>query len=356
MKVPKPRKLPSGSWNVRMRLGGEDISITRASEAECKKEAQLVKAEYLAGRRQTISRETSEKTLAEIQASYIKANRMLLSPSTIKGYEELAKWRWGDYKQKSLKHIKWQDMINDELAVVSPKTVKNAWALVTASMRFTGYPVPAVRLAPCPVKEVDYLQPEELKPFMDEVKGKSYEVAALLLLHGLRVSEVRGLKWENIDTKNGIIHIRGAVVDGPNGRTAKKTNKNRTSTRDIPIMIPRLSEILSEKTPEDKTAYIVPTSSSVILRNVRRASGHAVGREITSHGLRHSWASLMYELGISERQMMSWGGWADIQTMHKVYIRLAATAESRAKQAVTAFFAESQNANENANGSKKPSK
>jgi len=63
----------------------------------------------------------------------------------------------------------------------------------------------------------------------------------------------------------------------------------------------------------------------------------------------------MYSLGpvISERQLMQWGGWSDIQTMHKVYIRLAAAAEDRARQAATAFFAGNQNADENADDIKK---
>jgi len=345
MKIPKAVKLPSGNWRIRLRLGGEEIPVIRKTETECKNAANLIKAEYLAGKRIKSNREAGDKTVQEIQEEYIKANRAILSPSTVKGYEQMAKWRWGDYKGRTLKRIKWQDMINDELDEVSPKTVKNAWGLLSASMRYAEYPVPNVRLAPCPVREIDFLQPDEIPVFLDEIKDKRYEVAALLLLHGLRVSEVRGLKWKNVDVKHGVLHIRGAVVEGPNGFTPKETNKNRTSTRDVPIMIPRLSELLETGGPKDD--YVVTLCSSVLLRDVKRASEHAVGREITSHGLRHSWSSLMYDLGISERQLMSWGGWSDIQTMHKVYIRLAATAENRAKDTVTAFFKGNQNDHEN---------
>jgi integrase len=59
---------------------------------------------------------------------------------------------------------------------------------------------------------------------------------------------------------------------------------------------------------------------------------------VTNHGLRHSFASLCYHLGISERQLMQWGGWADYQTMHKIYIRLAASDESKAAEQLTGFF------------------
>lgn len=335
MKIPEPKKLKSGSYNIYMRLGGEGISITRNTADACRKEARVIKAEYLAGRRIAVNREVQELTLQELQERYIKANRAVLSPSTVKGYEQMAKWRWADFQEKEIRHINWQDMINQELGQVKPKTVKNAWALVTASMRHAGYPVPQVKLAQCALKEIDFLQPDEIGPFIREIKGKRYEIAALLLLHGLRVSEVRGLKWENVDAKRGILHVRGAVVEGPDGFTPKETNKNKSSSRDVPIMIPRLSELLQDG-PKDE--YVVKLCSSVILRDVRRATGKAVGREITSHGLRHSWSSLMYDLGIPERQVMQWGGWSDIYTMHKVYIRLAAASETRSRQAVTDFF------------------
>lgn len=342
MKVPKAKKLPSGNWNIKLRLGGELISITRSSEPACKQEAQLIKAEYLAGKRIAVSRDVSEKTLQQVQNEYIKANRATLSPSTVKGYEQQAKWRWARYQNKELKQIGWQDMINDELEKVSPKTVRNSWGLVTASMRHAGFPVPKVKLAACPVNEIDFLQPDEIPAFIDEVRGKRYEIAALLLLHGLRVSEVRGLTWSNVDAKRGVLHIRGAVVEGPDGMVAKATNKNASSSRDVPIMIPRLKELLKRGGPaEDR---VVKQCSSVILRDIKRASAHAIGREITSHGLRHSWVSALYSIQtesgpvISERQMMAWGGWSDIQTMHKIYIRLAAASEEAARKAATDFF------------------
>ena len=353
MKVPAAKKLPSGNWNIRLRLGGEEISITRSSEAACKQEAQLVKAEYLAGKRIAANREVAEATLQQVQEAYIKSARATLSPSTVKGYEQQAKWRWGDNRTKALKNIDWQGMINDELGIVSAKTVKNSWGLVTASLRHAGYPVPKVKLAAVPVNEIDFMQPEEIPMFIKEVRGKRYEIAALLLLHGLRVSEVRGLTWGNIDVKHGVIHVRGAVVEGPDGFVAKQTNKNKSSSRDVPILIERLSELLKDGGPADDR--VVTMCSSVILRDIKRASAHAIGRPITSHGLRHSWVSALYSVGpeISERQLMAWGGWSDIQTMHKIYIRLAAAAEDRARKAATAFFAGKQNGDGFGDGSEK---
>ena len=55
MKVPEPRKLPSGSWFIQLRLGGESIPVSSTSKQVCIKEAQAIKAEYLAGKRTSFS-------------------------------------------------------------------------------------------------------------------------------------------------------------------------------------------------------------------------------------------------------------------------------------------------------------
>ncbi len=35
MKVPKPRKLTSGTWFIQMRLGGESVPVSAATRTEC---------------------------------------------------------------------------------------------------------------------------------------------------------------------------------------------------------------------------------------------------------------------------------------------------------------------------------
>lgn len=337
MKVPEPKKLPSGAYHLQLRLGGESISITRRTANECKQEAQVIKAEYLAGRRDLRYRKTGEMTLAEVQEEYLKQRRPVLSPATVKGYEQMASARFSGYRGKALGKIKWQDMINDELSVVSEKTVKNAWGLVTASLREAGYPVPDVKLPSVPVNEIAFLQPDEIGRFCDAIQGKPYEIALLLMLHGLRQSEVRGLTWDNVDLKRGVLRIRGSVVKGPDGFVEKKTNKNRTSSRDLPLMIPRLFDALSAVTV--KEGPVVTLHPSVLLRDVKRSCLKAGVTVVSCHGLRHSFASLCYHLNVPERRLMQWGGWADIQTMHKIYIRLAAADESKELEKVRGFFA-----------------
>jgi len=353
MKVPEPRKLKSGNYRIQLRLDGESYSFTEATPEECRSAARLFKAEYLAGRR-TAKQAGRNKTLKQVTDDYIEKHGPVLSPSTLRVYKIFSKQRFKTYQDTLLKDLDVQQMINDELKKdVSEKTVKNAWGLTRAAMAAAGVEIPPVKLAKVPVNEIAFLQPEEITKFCKEIKGKTYEIAALLMLHGLRVSEVLGLNWNNVNLKRGVLGIRGAVVDGPDGKLVeKKTNKNETSTRTVPVMIPQLSDALKAVPEEKREGPVVTLSQDALLGDVKRASERAGVTVVTCHGLRHSFASLCYHLQIPERQIMQWGGWADYQTMHKIYIRLAASDESKARDAVTAFFA-GKNAHKNAHKAKK---
>ena len=336
MKEPKPKQLPSGNWRVRLRLGDEDISVTMATKDECKAEALRIKSEYKLGKRAATSKAAKELTLKEVQEKYIEKNRATLSPSTLRSYKIYAKKRFPEYQDTKLKDLDFQQVIDDELDLKSEKTVKNAWGLLRPALEAAGYPVTKVRLAPVPINEIPFLQPSEITPFCDALVGRSYEIPALMLLHGLRLSEMRGLTWDNIDLKNGVMTVKGALVRGPDGDVAKKQNKNATSTRPVPIMIPRLLELL--KAADGKEGPVVVIGAGTMLDDVKRACKRAGVTEVTCHGLRHSFASLCYYLEIPERQIQEWGGWKDRATLHRIYIRLTAAGQSEAQTKFTSFF------------------
>lgn len=335
MKVPEPRKLPSGNYFIQLRLNGRSVPITAADPTECKNIAELTKAEHRAGKRK-IKKLPKNITLREAMVKFIEDSKDTLSPSTYDRYKVYSNCRFKNYLATPLGEIKWQRMIDDELRKVSPKTVSNGWGLVRPSLKFVGYPVPDVRLAKIPIKETAFLQPEEIKPFCDAVKDRPYEIAALLMLHGLRLSEMKGLTWKDIDLKRNTIRVCGAYVKGENGFVDKDTNKTKSSTRYVPIMIPQLSKALTAvKTKEGK---VVTISGSVLLRDIQRACERAGVTVCGNHSLRHSFASLCFFLGIPMEQIQRWGGWENDKTLKRIYIHLAASAEDAHQKAFSGFF------------------
>jgi len=349
MKVPKARKLKSGTWFIQLRLDGESIPVTGRTETECTNAAKLIKAEYLNGLRVKIPKSAKNTTLLEACESYIERNKASLSPATVRSYKSYCSRRFKDYQNKKLPQIDWQQLINDELGEVSEKYVKNIWAFIRPAAEAAGYPVPHVKLAKVPQNELSFLQPDEILKFCEAAKGRSYEIGLLLELHGLRLSEVKGLTWDHVDLDRDLITVHGAMVRGPAGNVMKKTNKTESSTRAVPIMIPQLHDALAAVPKKLRTGLVVTQGTNTLLDDAKRTCRRAGVTETGNHGLRRSFASLCYDRGINERQLMSWGGWEDFQTMHKIYIKLAAVSELEAQEKVKSFFQKSETAAQNAN-------
>lgn len=337
MKIPKPRKLKSGTWFLQLRLNGVSIPVTGRTEAECTNNASLIKAEHKTGKRQ-ISKDKTTVTLDKLLTDYIAKYEKVLSPSTIRGYESIRKNRFPDYMRKPVKRIKWQEMISTELETKSEHTVKNGWGAITVAMRDAGIPVPPVKLAKVPVHELPYLTPDEIKLFLKAAEGDKAEIEMLLELHGLRESECMYVVRNNgINLKRHEINITGAVVPGKDHKfIEKETNKNYTSTRTVPIMIPRLEELV--KHHQDNGIPIKPHSASALLSHVNKCCERAGVTQVGNHGLRRSFSTLCFSKGIPILQVQAWGGWKDYQTLYRHYIKIIDEDKAKNKKTVTDFF------------------
>ncbi len=317
MKPPRAVRLPSGNWNVRMRIKGREYSITRPSEEEAVAEAMAIRA----GLKQPEPPQKSI-TLAYAIDAYIEARKDILSASSVRGYQIIRRNRFRAAMGMSITHMskaQWQSMINLEARDgVSPKTIRNSWGLIASVLKDNGLPVPDVRLPAQMPNEHPYLTPDQIEIFVDAIKGKPVELAALLGLHSLRRSEICGLTWKDIDLKKNIIRVRGAVVfNADNKQIAKRQTKNASSTREIPIIIDRLAELLAEKKQSD--GVVVPDHPNTIYKRVNRICASHGLPLIGAHGLRHSFASLCQSKGVPEETTMLLGGWSDFQTMRKRY-------------------------------------
>ena len=358
MKVPKARKLSSGNWFIQLRLGGESIPVTARTEKECIRQAQYVKAEYQAGKRAAPPPEAEKPkgpTLGQAIDNYIAQRDAVLSPSTIRGYKTIRKNRFQSVMGMCLDDISsdnWQRIVNQEakLPNCSAKTLKNAWGFVSSViMDATGRPAPRVKLPQVIPNERPFLEPEQIRPFIDAVHGTKVEIPALLALSSLRRSEIVGLCWENIDLNKRLIRVKGsAVFDEHNKLTQKKENKNRSSTRTVPIMIAELYQAL--KREKKDSGPVVVCNPNTIWARINSICRQNQLPEIGVHGLRHSFVSLAYHLGIPEKIVMEIGGWSDYQTMRKIYTHTAKTDISKSTDMLKAFFSgQEENANKNAN-------
>ena len=119
-KLPRVELLPSGQYRCRIRVDGQDISITRSSEQEVINEARAIKN----GIKQ--ANKIENITLTRAIDRYLQDRDSLLSPSTLRGYRIIQKNRFPDIMEKPVAKLTFsivQKAVNEEAKQYSPKTV-----------------------------------------------------------------------------------------------------------------------------------------------------------------------------------------------------------------------------------------
>lgn len=334
MKTPVPVKTATG-WRIQLRLGGQSVIVKAEDRRACIKKAEQVKANWNIDRKlQTVSRDR----VGEIIEGYIDAREPNLSPLTVRGYKTIQENRWKSIAMRRISDIspqEWQRIVSREPC--GPKTLKNAWGLLRSAARFYGYELPDVTLPMLENNHRDYLTPEQIPTFVQAVTPTRFAVPLLLALSSMRISEIDALRWEDIPEDPDVITTTGAVVlNKDNKYIRKKTGKNPTSSRQIPVMIPQLRDVLErDRRPE---GGLIPCSQNTLRNNCRKICEQAGLPPVTVHGLRHSFASLCYHLRVPERIVMEIGGWANERTVHDIYTHIAQSDLEHYGSKISDFF------------------
>ena len=350
MKTPKPRKLPSGSWFIQLRLGGESIPITEPTEKLCTQKAQLVKAEYLAGKKaQKI--EDANLTLKRAIEIYCEDRSNGLSPETIRKYYNIKRNQFQDLMGQRLDKItdrQWQRSVNAMLASYAPKTVKVSVGMVKTVVTATAVKFPEVTIGKASAqkaKEIDkcqFLEPEQIPPFVAAASESPYAIPLLLALSSLRIAEIDGLDWKDVSA--GVVKVRRVrIKDKDHNWVTKEGAKNETSVRDVPVLIPELQAALDAARQQEGK---VMTCSQEGLRKAGRRICKTAGVPFPGiHGLRHTFASLSAHLGIPEIVSQEIGGWANDKIMKEIYTHVARSDVAQSLDKLRSFYA-NKNANE----------
>ena len=327
-KIPTPTKLPSGKWNVKMMVNGHRYSVTASTKRDVEYEARQMKERLLLN-----GNPYAKVTLGEAIDRWLDKRTEILSPTTQAAYRSYRR----NHFQEAIdcpvtSEIDWQGILNEESKKYSPKTVKNVWGLLVPVLEENHITVPKVRLPQMVMKERTFLEPEQIHPFLDIIRGDMYELPYLLGLQSLRQSEVLAITREKITDTHIIVH--GSRVKTPTGLIYKETNKTDSSWRSTRIVISRILEIADDfdysmfttKNPEVYTKH---------LKVITRENGLP---ELTMHTLRHTWVTLCFYLDIDPYDCMLWGGWHDIMTINNHYRHLAAQSRKESEQKLISFF------------------
>lgn len=332
MKTPKAKKLPSGSWCCRVMVNKQAVCITKPTKKEAEAEALRIK---LGDKRIP----TSYVTLTDAVNQYIDSRRNVCSPSTVRGYVTIRDHRFPELMHMDVNSLTQDDCqraVDHARKNYSAKTVCNSWRFLSSVIEYTTGHKIKVSLPQVIKKEREWLTPQQIDIFVAAVHGERVEIAALFALCSLRESEILDIKWSDIDLKKRTARISGAAVPDENHKLVhKKENKNTASCRTIPLIPPLVKALEADRYHGE---YVVTMSANGIYKAIRRICRANGLPSMGPHGLRHSFASLAYHLGLDEKTTMQLGGWSDDRTMRAIYTHIAQQDVETAAQKLLAYY------------------
>ena len=318
LKIPEPKKLPSGNWRVQFQIDGKRYSVTRDSKTQARDDADTLARDIFGGKKE------EKKTPLTVGAAidrYISEKEGTLSPSTIKGYKAIRRNYLQDLMDVPLKELTTGDIQSavsaDAVKGKSPKTIRNAHGLLAAVLdEFQPDMNLKTRLPQKKKYEIRIFTEEEMKKVWNAAKGSVYELPILLASWmGLRMSEIRGIKY--CDIQDDRIHIQRAVVRGAEGHVEKAT---KTTSGDRWIKPPKtiLNMIERQDHKSDKD-YICPYADITIYKNFIKICEKAGVEPCRFHDLRHFAASEMHAIGIPDKYSMARMGHKTDNMLKTVY-------------------------------------
>ena len=313
MKTPKVKRLPSGNWNVQIQVNGKRYSCTGSTKKEAQDKAKAIYAGAELEKRTPL-------TVGKAIDNYILEKTGTLSPSTIRGYKAARK----NYLQ-SIMDINVSDLTQSDIQFAvssdaidgkSPKTIKNAHGLLTATLNeFRPNFKVNTKLPQKEVHDISIPSEDEMKKIWKAAKGTKYELPILLASWlGLRVSEIIGLKY--CDIFDGAIHVQRALVPDSDGNLVEKGTKTVSGNRWIAIPKEIQDLIGTNDDPEER---VCPMTRAAIYHGFIRACKKAGVEPYRFHDLRHFSASEAHALGIPDKYVIKRMGHATDNMLKTVY-------------------------------------
>lgn len=298
----KARKLKSGSWNVRVTVGGKSYSFTDPD----RRTALRMAAAFADECREAID----NPPFIDAVKSYIDDRESTLSPATLRGYRSIEKTLRKKYPalcQKRLVAVSDKD-VQGIINSLSKKTAKNYLGLIQpATKKKFNVSLPAGK-----PKEIRVPTDLEVLGLLEIFKGTELEIPIMLgAFGGLRRGEICALTLRDFD--GDYVEISKDMVMDEHGCWIIKPPKTETSNRIVLLPHAVVSLIRSK----GHVTTLSPHQISCKFEKKQIVLG--VNPPYCFHSLRHYSASYLHAQGIPDAYIMARGGWATPHVMQRVY-------------------------------------
>lgn len=323
----------------------------REANAElAKKIAEIEKGTYL---------EPSKLKLGEYLLRWFDTHKESLSPTTSRRYEGIINDHLilglGNILLAKLEPLQIQEFIKNELengrkdnkktkgtglstssVNQSIRILHRALAQAVEWQLLNRNPVDSVK-KPKPMKKDMYiLQEKDITKLLNDIKEcYLYLPVYLAIYSGMRLGEILGLTWKDVDLERGLIHVRQASCQVKVGEPQFKTPKTAKSKRSINISQTVIKALKIHKKEQaewklkvgeawqeynlvcclqDGSPINPPNLSSYFKRTATR-----LGMPVTFHGLRHTHASLLLKAGVPAKVVSERLGHSSITVTMDIY-------------------------------------
>lgn len=328
-----------GKWNVRVQEFDEaGKRHYKSFTAPTKKEAEYLAAQYEYTKKPT--QKAAPITVGEAISKYIAERTAILSPSTIRAYRANSKGNLAPLHPVRLcdltnSHI--QQTINAIAAKHSPKTVRNAYTLLTAALNeFHPDFHPDVNLPKRNYHEISVPQKDDVSKLLALCHGTKMESAILLAAgYGLRRGEICALTFADIDEENSTITVSKSMVrNADDGRYSIKPPKTYAGNRTISVSKNMIETLLRNK---KDPVRVVPSAPDLLTEMFERLRKKA-GVSCRFHDLRHYNASIMLAMHVPDKYAMQRLGQSTPGLIKTVYQHIMSDKEKEINETMNGEF------------------
>lgn len=276
---------------------------------------------------------------------FLEKHKINLSITTYNCYLRICKKyiipSLGNYRLEDLKPIHIQNYVDDLVGVLSPQTIKIHINILNLAMK------KAYRLRLIRENIVDCVETPRVRKFKNNIYDKENMVRLLKVCKntplklpiylasglGLRVSEILGLTWDNIDFSENTITIDKITVRNE-GKVILKEPKTESSERTISVPIEVMSllkehkkkqleaKLKGKKNPFNLLFYDKngqPIAQDVLSKKFSRFLDENNLEHIRFHDLRHSHVTLLINSKVPIKVISERVGHSNINTTLNIY-------------------------------------
>lgn len=258
-----------------------------------------------------------------------------LHPATIYGHQSCLNAhtleRWGNRGIGDITNSEILNLLKKDLGDKSTshrksmrKFLNGAFSFALSKRYITNNPVPFVQ----------FRHEHKLKPVLKEseaikllAKAKEYNhpwlnIWTMALYTGMRSEELYALKWKDVNLENDLIHVNEVWTKKGGFKAKLKNGEDRL----IEIAPPLKREIIKWKGLDD-SMFVLPRLAewdSGRQAEILRVFLLGINLPMVNfHALRATWATILLSKGVEPIKVMRLGGWRDLKTLTRHYIRLS---------------------------------